>query len=449
MKSLLQKRDNKDKKLVALIDGEHYPDVIRDAISFLKKYFSGSFSGIIHLGGTEKLVLDDLEGFFGEKVYVIKDLDSDFCKALEYFKPDLAYDLSDEPVVDYQGRMKIASFCMANRCSYMGPDFLFNWGETDIKLSKKTISIIGTGKRVGKTALSSYIARLLSEEDINIAIIAMGRGGPKKPHLIREDEMKIDAGYLLELNNRGFHASSDYIEDAMLSGITTVGCRRCGGGFAGKIFMTNLKEGAAIVEGLDSDLVIVEGSGASIPGVKADYTICVIGAFQDWVSLIGYMGIYRIILADMIILTMCEQPLTGDDMISKMESNIKKYNPNAPIIRTVFRPKPLSNIKGKKIFLAMTANSRISKKIKKYLEKEYGCLIMRASFNLAKRESLRKDLEESPKFDTILTELKAAAVDLLTDYAAKNKKEIIYIDNITVVTSKNKELKKNLIELVG
>ena len=163
---------------------------------------------------------------------------------LNCFKPDIAYDLSDEPVVDYRARMKIASFCMAYECSYMGPDFLFNWEKADIRLSKKTISIIGTGKRIGKTAVSSYIARLFSEEDINVAILAMGRGGPKEPQLIKGDEIDIDPGYLLEMSRKGLHASSDYIEDAMLSEITTIGCRRCGGGFAGKIFMTNLGEGA-------------------------------------------------------------------------------------------------------------------------------------------------------------------------------------------------------------
>ena len=48
---------------------------------------------------------------------------------------------------------------------------------------RSTISIIGTGKRIGKTAISSYIAKLFSEEDINVAILAMGRGGPKNHSL--------------------------------------------------------------------------------------------------------------------------------------------------------------------------------------------------------------------------------------------------------------------------
>jgi len=447
VKSLLQKKDNRSKKIIALIDGEHYPEVTRDAVRLLKKYFSGTFLGIIFLGGTEKLILDDLEGYFKEKVYIINDLDSDFCSALEYFRPDIAYDLSDEPVVDYRIRMKIASFCMANECSYMGPDFLFNWEKRDIKISKKTLSIIGTGKRIGKTAISSYIAKLLSGENIDISILAMGRGGPGKPQIIRGNE-DITAGYLLELNKKGLHASSDYIEDALLSRVTTIGCRRCGGGFAGKIFMTNLEEGARIAEKLDSELIIIEGSGASIPGVDTDATICVIGAFQDWDRLVGYLGIYRIMLADMIILTMCEKPLTDRDKLNILESRIKKYNPHADIIRTVFRPEPLSDIKGKKIFLGMTANPRMEHDIRDHLENKYGCRIVTASFNLSKRSVLRKDLAGSPDFDMILTELKAAAVDVLTEYASINKKGIAYIDNIPVIVGKKRDFKEKLIKLI-
>jgi len=445
---LLQKKDNKDKRLVALIDGEHYPDVTKDAIKLLKKYFPGKFAGIIFLGGTEKIVSGNLEKYFSEKMYAIEDLDRDFCDALKHFKPDIAYDLSDEPVVNYRVRMKIASFCMFNKCSYMGPDFLFNYEGADIKLKKKSVSIIGTGKRIGKTAVSSYIARLFTEEDVNVAVIAMGRGGPKKPRLIKGDEIDINPEYLLKLNSSGLHASSDYIEDAMLSEIVTIGCRRCGGGFTGKIFETNLKEGAGIADKLDSDLIIVEGSGASIPGIDTDRTICVIGAFQDWTGLIGYLGIYRIMMADVIILTMCEKPLTDKKRIAELESGIAKYNPDAVILRTVFRPRPLTSIRGKKIFLAMTADPSIEANITEYLEKEHKCRIVRCSFNLSRRDMLKEDLKSSPDFDVVLTELKAAAVDILTDYASKNKKEISYIDNIPIVTGRDKKLKDVMMGLV-
>jgi len=446
--NLLKKKNNKGKNLVALIDGEHYPQVTLDAIYMLKKIYTGDFKGIIFLGGAEKLTLDNMEDFFGDKVYVIKDIDLDFKNALEYFKPDIVYDLSDEPVVNYIIRMKIASLCLYNKCSYMGPDFLFSYEKKDIICKKPSISIIGTGKRIGKTAISSYVSRILDSMNIKVCVVAMGRGGPGKPQVIDGGNIDINPEYLLDINRRGMHASSDYIEDALTSRVTTVGCRRCGGGFGGKVFMSNIKEGIDTAEKLNPDLIIVEGSGASVPDVKTDFCICVIGAGQKWESIVGYLGIYRILTADLIILTMCEEPIADKDKINFLEGEIRKINPEAPIIKTVFRPEPLSDISGKKIFLAMTSNEIIATSIKRYLEDNFKCRVVKISFNLGDRRKLKEDIEINKNYyDTILTELKAASVDVLTDYAYKNNKGIIYMNNLPVVLNGENILKDKLKKL--
>jgi len=445
--NLLKRKSNKDKDLVALIDGEHYPQVTRDAISELKRIYKGNFKGIIFLGGTEKLSIKNIEGFFGDRVYMISNIDTDFKKALAYFKPDIAYDLSDEPVVNYINRMKIASYCLASKCSYMGPDFLFSYEEKNIHCKKPTLSIIGTGKRIGKTAISSYVSKIFTDEGINVCVIAMGRGGPREPQVIRGDRIDITSEYLLDINSRGMHASSDYIEDALTSRVTTVGCRRCGGGFGGKIFMSNVKEGIKIAEKLNPDLVIVEGSGASIPDVETDSCICVISAAQSWESIVGYLGIYRIISANLIILTQCEEPAADGDKINFLEDRVREINPCAPIIKTIFRPQPLADIRGKRIFMAMTASTDIEQKIKEYMENNFKCRIQKISFNLSNREKLKMDLEKNRDYETILTELKAASVDILTDYAHKNKKEVVYMNNAPVILEGEDILKKELKKL--
>jgi cyclic 2,3-diphosphoglycerate synthetase len=442
--SLLKRKSNKNKDLIVLIDGEHYPQVTRDAIAMLKRIYPGKFRGIVFLGGTEKLVEDDLGSFFGEKLFEIKDIDKDFQEALKYFKPDIVYDLSDEPVVNYIIRMKIASFCLYHKCSYMGPDFLFSYEGGSIRCRKPALSIIGTGKRIGKTAVSSYISKIYTRENVNVCVIAMGRGGPKTPQVIRGDKINITPEYLLEISNKGMHASSDYIEDALMARVTTVGCRRCGGGFGGKIFLSNVKAGVNIAEDLDPDLIIVEGSGASIPDIETDKNICIIGAGQRWESIVGYLGIYRILLADLIIITMCEEPMADRKKISFLENEIKKIKPAVKIIKTIFRPEPLSDISGKKVFMAMTASGAIRSKIKKYMEKNYNCEIKQISFSLSNRKQLKKDLQNCNDYNTVLAELKAASVDMLTDYALKNKKEIIYMNNIPVISGEERILKREL-----
>ncbi len=444
MIDLLKKKENINKRLIVLIDGEHYPDVTLDAIKLIKKKFPGKFAGIVFLGGTEKLVLDDPEHYFGEKVFLVENFSRDIIKALHVFNPDIAYDLSDEPVVNYRKRMLIASYCLANNCSYMGPDFCFMSFPRNIKVGRPSISIIGTGKRIGKTAVSSYIANFYVNNNVDICIVAMGRGGPKTPQVLKGYEIELTPEYLLDLSHKGFHASSDYIEDALMSRVNTVGCRRCGGGFGGKIFLTNVKEGIKEAEKLNPNLVIIEGSGASVPDVETDANICVIGAFQQWESIIGYLGIYRIMSADLIILTMCEHPLADERKILFLEREISKINPGAKIIRSIFRPKPLSNIKGKKVFVVMTAKHKIENEIREYLEKNYKCKVAFISFNLSNRKLLRQDLELVEDYDTILTELKAASVDVLTEFSFKNNKDIIYMNNIPVIISDNTIFEKEL-----
>ncbi|MGM0365780.1 MAG: 2,3-diphosphoglycerate synthetase [Actinomycetota bacterium] len=447
MIDLLKRKKNTGKRLVALIDGEHYPDVTHDAIKKLRHVYRGEVVGIIFLGGTEKLAMDDPEQYFGEELFVIGDFERDFVQALRHFNPDLAYDLSDEPVVNYRIRMKIASYCLAHGCSYMGPDFLFEYSQKTLKIKRPSISIIGTGKRIGKTAISSYMSTLLVKNGIDVCVMAMGRGGPEKPQVIKGHDVDITPEFLLNLSREGLHASSDYIEDALMSRITTVGCRRCGGGFGGKIFFTNIKEGIKEVEKIGPDVALIEGSGASIPDINTGATVCVVGACQDWENIIGYLGLYRIMVADIVIISMCEEPLANKQKTDFIKEQVSRLNPDAAVFCSVFRPHPLQDIKKKKVFVAMTANHGIEKGIKSYIEKNYDCSVAYISFSLSNRKLLRKDLESAQGFDTILTELKAASVDVLTDYAFNYNKGIVYMNNIPIISGGSQDFEKELLNM--
>jgi len=446
MINLLRHRRNINKKLAVLIDGEHYPKINYDAIQKLRGIFKGSIAGIIFLGGTEKLIFNELEKFYGYNVFNINDIDADFLAALDIFKPDLVYDLSDEPVVNHTIRMKIASYCFASQCSYAGPDFCFEYEPKDKVISKPSLLIIGTGKRVGKTAVSAYIAKLLSTKN-DVCIIAMGRGGPEKPQIIRGEQIEITPEYLLSISRSGLHASSDYIEDALFSRVTTVGCRRCGGGFGGKFFISNISAGLKAAENLEPEIIIVEGSGASIPPVKTDLVICVLGAYQEWSDLVGYLGIYRIVISNLVFITMCEEPLADKGKVDFLEREIKRINPGAKIVKSVFRPEPVYSIENKKIFLVLTAKNLVEYKIKNYLEDKYNCKVIKVSFNLADRQKLRAELNSINNYDMLLTELKAASVDMVTEFALENGKEINYLNNVPVIIEGKKYINNLIADL--
>ena len=136
---------------------------------------------------------------------------------------------------------------------------------------------------------------------------------------------------------------------------------RCGGGMAGEVFLTNMRKGAKLANEIESKFVIFEGSGAAIPPIKTNKKITLIGANQPLDNLINYFGPYRIALGYLIILTMCEEPMCDEKKIKDIENFVAEINPNATIISTVFRPKPLENIEGKKVLFATTAPDSIIK----------------------------------------------------------------------------------------
>ncbi|HJS70049.1 MAG TPA: 2,3-diphosphoglycerate synthetase, partial [Gaiellaceae bacterium] len=98
-------------KALALVDGEHYPDVVIAALAELPY----DVVGAVMLGGREKL----REGVpdYGVPLWdKLKD-------ALAEVEVDVVVDLSDEPVVGPRRRFRLASRTLAHGLPYVGADF--------------------------------------------------------------------------------------------------------------------------------------------------------------------------------------------------------------------------------------------------------------------------------------------------------------------------------------
>lgn len=381
--------------------------------------------GLVFLGGTEK-VAEKIEDY-GLPVETEGTMAERLIRSLTEHEPATVIDLSDEPVLDYRTRFELANLSLYHGAAYLGSDFKLKPVDFADIVSKPSISIIGTGKRIGKTAVSAYFCRLLKEK-YNPVVLAMGRGGPNEPEILHGEKIKIEAEYLLNQSEKGKHAASDYFEDALMSRITTIGCRRCGGGLAGEPFISNVLEGAKIAQELPNDIVVFEGSGSTLPPVKARKTVLCIGANQPAEYIENYFGPYRIMLSDMVILTMCEEPLASKDKIDRIYASIKNIK-DIPVVYTVFRPKPLDNIQNKKLILITTAKDGL-KTIKNHLEEKYNCEVVKVSGELSNRTKLIEDIGATlDETDVVLTELKAAAVDVATKLALENNKQVVYMDN--------------------
>jgi cyclic 2,3-diphosphoglycerate synthetase len=381
------------------------------------------------LGGTEKLK----EGTdYGVPLVKAEDPVSAVEKALEEYEDvEVVVDLSDEPVVGYRERMRIASLVLAAGASYKGSDFDLRPPEYHVVSTKPSLAVIGTGKRVGKTAVSGYLARLLSENGFAPGVVSMGRGGPPEPEVIKGHEMEVGSSYLLEALARGAHAASDYYETAALSRVLTVGCRRCGGGLAGEPFVSNVVEGARLANGLDTRLTVFDGSGAAVPPVAVGGRVLVAGAHQDPEYVTGFLGAYRVLISGLLLLTMSEEPMASEEKVQSIVQAVRQTKLNLHVIPAVFRPRPVGEVRGLKVAYLSTAPRAVLNVLCRHLEERYGCEVVAASGNLSDRKSLARDLEEMRGLgvEAYLTEIKAAAVDVVTRRGAEEGKAVFYCDN--------------------
>ncbi len=396
-------------RAVAVIDGEHYAPVVRDALAKLPYEFVAA----VLVGGTEKLRGGDEYG-----VPLAPGLE----EAIAEHEPDAVVDLSDEPVLGPPERFRLASRVLAAGLPYLGPDFRLEPPEL-APFELPSLGVIGTGKRVGKTAVTGHLARVLSA-DHDIVVVAMGRGGPPEPELAPRPPT-VDE--LLELSRAGRHAASDYLEDAAFAGIPTIGCRRAGGGLAGRTAYSNVAEGAELAASRRPDLVVFEGSGAALPPIATGRRVLVISARQDPELVGGYLNPYRILISDLVVLTMAEEGVPH----ARIEGIIGGIKPGLPVVLARLRPRPVSSIEGRTVAFFTTAPAPAHEQLEAHLRDAHGAAEVSVFGSLADRNRLRADIDEADA-ELYLVELKAAAIDVVAEAASEGGIEIVLADNEVV-----------------
>jgi cyclic 2,3-diphosphoglycerate synthetase len=388
---------------------------VRAAIEHLPALVAGAeVTGAVLLGGGEKLA-----GPLEVGVPVVDSL----AEGLRRFEPELVFDLSDEPVVDARSRLRLAAEALLAGVPYQGADFRLDPPPRPRAATKPTIAVIGTGKRTGKTAVSAHLARSLPAPPV---VVAMGRGGPPEPEMIDPATFDLTAAGLVALAASGRHAASDHLEDALMAGVVTIGTRRCGGGLAGAPVDSTFEAGVRLANDRPEALLVLEGSGSAVPPVHADVTICVAPASADPELVGGYLGAYRLLLADFIVVTMAEHGA------GTVREAIRRLAPVTPIIETVLRPTPLQTIAGRRVFYVTTAPASAGDTLVAHLESEHGATVVGTSHNLARRPQLAGDLERLGDAEVVLVELKAAGVDMAARVALAQGVDVVFCDNRVV-----------------
>jgi cyclic 2,3-diphosphoglycerate synthetase len=430
--------NRKKPRAVVLVDGEHYLANIQDSLKALSSNVQVDL--VLFIGGTEKIgsfesIRSEI-GFPTGGAFKGNAPDIDALKEqIGSVRPDQVIDLSDEPVVDYQSRMLIANHVLRTGARYQGADFTFEPVRFRDILKKPSLALWGTGKRIGKTAMGGFVARTLQKAGLTPAVVTLSRGGPGHPHLLRGDQVRLDARSLLDFQNEGLHAASDYFEDALTGKCITIGCRRCGGGLAGQAFFSILQEGARMANDLDQvDAVVLEGSGSTLPDVKAGRVILLTSAAQELWNISGYFGPYRILGADLVIVGGCDPVFADAERVSEAVRAIRRLNPEARIATVVFRPRPLGHVRDRTVFFATTAPEQVLHLLTDHLEDQFGCRVTGVSNALSDQERLKSDLrEKGAEADVLLTELKASAISTVAAEGLEQGKQVEFCDNVPVI----------------
>jgi cyclic 2,3-diphosphoglycerate synthetase len=337
-------------------------------------------------------------------------------------------------------RFRLASGVLARGLPYVGADFRLE-PPALAPFPSPSLAVVGTGKRVGKTAVTGHLARLLARR-CYVVVVAMGRGGPETPETIT---IPPTVESLVELSRSGRHAASDHLETAALAGVETVGCRRCGGGLAGAVFTSNVSAGAQRAAELEPDLVIFDGSGAAFPPVATDRRIVVVGGHQEPAVAAGYLNEYRLLLADLVVVTMAE---AGSQWQAVREAVRGVVPSGVDVVATVLRPRPAGDVHGRRVAYFSTAPPAAHAVLSSYLSEEYGADVTHVSGNLADRDALREELERVDA-EVFLVELKAAAVDVVAEHALARGAEVILAANDVIPLPGEVALDEMLLEMAG
>jgi len=153
------------------------------------------------------------------------------------------------------------------------------------------------------------------------------------------------------------------------------------------------------------------------------------------------------LLSDLVVFTMAPSP-DGPENLSALRSHVQRLNGDARTVVTGFEPHPLGGVRARDVFFATTAPKGVAAGQIRSLEANHGCRVVGWTTNLAHRARLIRDMDDSEGYEVLLTELKAAAVDVACTKALEEGAEVVFCDNRAVTIEGDVELRTLVAETI-
>ena len=120
----------------------------------------------------------------------------------------------------------------------------------------------------------------------------------------------------------------------------------------------------------------------------------------------------------MLVVTMCEPPLASPQDVDDLRAAVAAIRPDLPVVTHRLSPAPgRAGGRGAGRVLHHRARRRASRRSGRSLEADHGADVVAVSGSLSDRAALRADLDrpDVAGADTYLTEIKAAAIDVVAE----------------------------------
>jgi cyclic 2,3-diphosphoglycerate synthetase len=113
------------------------------------------------------------------------------------------------------------------------------------------------------------------------------------------------------------------------------------------------------------------------------------------------------------------------------------------------QPVPLADVRDRDVFFATTAQPEVVDHLAAILARTAGCRVVGSTGRLGDRAALESELAQAPRFDVLLTELKAAAVDVAARRALERGADVVFVDNRPVSAGGDDDLDELIRDVIG
>jgi len=170
-----------------------------------------------------------------------------------------------------------------------------------------------------------------------------------------------------------------------------------------------------------------------------------VGGHQEPAVAAGYLNAYRLLLADLVVVTMAEAG-SGWERVRNAVATVVR--PGVGIVPAVLRPRPAEEVRGRRVAYFCAAPPAVHTALAAHLGQAHGADVVHVSGNLADRAALQAELERVDA-DVFLVELKAAAVDVVAEAALARGVGVVLAGNDVIPLSGHGDLDEMLLEMAG